>query len=122
LGITEVESAAMNPIVERATLGIYAVLLALGGVMGFVRARSKASLIAGLVSAAATLVALGLSTVASPLGRPLGALLAMVLFVFFGYRYAIRNRRFMPSGLMAVVSFVVLAIMIVLMVVNVEQT
>jgi uncharacterized membrane protein (UPF0136 family) len=112
----------MNPaVVVRATLGIYAALLALGGIMGFVRARSRASLFAGLVSAGAALVALGLSEVSSPLGRPLGALVSMALFVFFGYRYAIR-RRIMPSGLMAIISFVVLAIMIVLMLINAEQT
>src|SRR4051812_44615737 len=41
----------MNPIVDQVTLGIYAVLLALGGAVGFLKARSKASLISGLVSA-----------------------------------------------------------------------
>ena len=35
--------------------------------------------------------------------------LAITLFVLFGYRYAIRNRtKFMPNGMLAVVSVVVL--------------
>src|SRR2546421_689139 len=83
--------------------GIYAALLAAGGIMGFVKARSRPSLIAGLVSALAALVALWFSLLRSPLGFPLGMALSAVLFVFFGYRYALRNRKFMPNGMMAVV-------------------
>jgi uncharacterized membrane protein (UPF0136 family) len=102
-------------LVAHWTLGIYAVLLAMGGVMGFVKARSRPSLIAGLVSAASAVVALVLSTMQYQFGVPLGATLAIVLFLFFGYRYAKKNRLFMPNGLMAVVSFMVLAVMVVAM-------
>ncbi len=101
--------------VAQLTLGIYAVLLAMGGVMGFLKARSRPSLISGLVSAAAAVAALVLSTMQYSIGVPLGATLAIVLFLFFGYRYALRNRLFMPNGLMAVVSFVVLVVMVVAM-------
>jgi hypothetical protein len=41
--------------------------------------------------------------------------LAIVLFVFFGYRYALRNRLFMPNGLMAVVSLIVLGVMLMML-------
>src|SRR3954462_977848 len=98
----------MHPFVGHATLGIYAALLAVGGILGFVKARSRPSLIAGLISAAAALVALWFSTLRSPFGFPLGMALSIVLFVLFGYRYAVRNRKFMPSGMLAVVSLVVL--------------
>jgi uncharacterized membrane protein (UPF0136 family) len=101
-----------SPLVGQITLGVYAALLAVGGIMGFVQARSRPSLIAGLVSAVAALVALGFSTIRSPLGFPLGMTLALVLFVFFGYRYALRGRKLMPSGLMAIVSLVVLIVLI----------
>jgi uncharacterized membrane protein (UPF0136 family) len=101
----------LSPLVGQITLGIYAALLAIGGIIGFVRARSRPSLIAGLVSAVGALVALWFSTLRSPLGFPLGMTLALVLFVFFGYRYALRAHRFMPNGMMAVVSLIVLGIM-----------
>jgi uncharacterized membrane protein (UPF0136 family) len=102
----------LDPIVGHVTLGIYAALLAVGGIMGFVKARSRASLIAGLVSAAAALVALVLARHRYALGFPLGMALAIVLSLFFGYRFALRGRKFMPTGLLAVLSLVVLAIMI----------
>jgi uncharacterized membrane protein (UPF0136 family) len=103
----------MSPIVGHLTLGIYAVLLAVGGVIGFVRARSRPSLIAGVGSAVGALMALGLAIVGSRFGFPLGFTLALVLFVFFGYRYALQAHRFMPSGLMAVVSLIVVGVMAV---------
>lgn len=102
----------MHPFVGHVTLGIYALLLAVGGVMGFVKARSRPSLIAGLVSAAAAVAALALSAAGNVWGRPLGLLLAVFMFVFFGYRYALRGKVFMPSGLMAVVSLVVVLILV----------
>lgn len=102
----------ISPLIGQITLGIYAVLLAVGGVMGFVKARSHASLVSGLLSAVFAVVALGLSAMGNRLGIPLGMLLAITLFVLFGYRYALRNRTFMPSGLLAVVSLVVLSVMI----------
>src|SRR5262245_18883556 len=109
----------MHPLVPHATLGIYALLLAMGGIMGFVKARSRPSLIAGLVSAVAALVALGLSVAGNLWGRPLGLLLSVALFIFFGYRYATKNRRFMPNGMMAVVSLVVVLVLMVTMVMGV---
>jgi uncharacterized membrane protein (UPF0136 family) len=102
----------MHPFVGHATLGIYAALLSVGGIMGFLKARSKPSLIAGEVSSLAAIVALVLSIQRNAFGRPLGLLLAIVLFVFFGYRYALRGRVFMPSGLLAVVSLVVVLVLV----------
>ncbi|MCA1686570.1 MAG: TMEM14 family protein [Planctomycetia bacterium] len=101
------------PQIGQVILGIYAVLLAVGGVMGFVKARSHASLISGVLSAVFAVVALALMLMKNHnLGATLGAILAVVLFVLFGYRYAIHNRRFMPSGMLALVSLAVLAAML----------
>jgi uncharacterized membrane protein (UPF0136 family) len=49
------------------------------------------------------------------LGVPLGLILSIALFVLFGYRYAVKTRKFMPSGLLAVASLVVLAVMFLVM-------
>ena len=61
------------------------------------------------------LVALGLSAANHRLGVPLGLLLSITLFVLFGYRYAVKTRKFMPSGLLAIASLVVLAVMFLVM-------
>lgn len=102
----------IHPLIAQITLAFYAILLGVGGVMGFVKARSHPSLISGLLSAFFAVVALGLSLARNPLGIPLGMLLAITLFILFGYRYALRNRTFMPNGMLAVVSLVVLSVMI----------
>jgi uncharacterized membrane protein (UPF0136 family) len=65
-----------------------------------------------LLSAVVTFAALGLSVGKSQLGIALGLLLSIVLFVLFGYRYAAKTGKFMPSGMLAVVSLIVLAVMI----------
>jgi uncharacterized membrane protein (UPF0136 family) len=101
----------ISPLAGQIALGIYAVLLAVGGVIGFRRAGSRPSLIAGVGSAVGALVALGFSILRIPFAFPLGFTLALLLFVFFGYRYAAKGRRFMPSGLMAIVSLVVVGIL-----------
>ncbi len=102
----------IQPLIGQITLGVYAVLLAVGGVMGFVKARSHASLISGLLSAVFAGLALALMLMKNHnLGTTLGAALAMVLCILFGYRYAIHNRKFMPSGMLAVVSLVVVVVM-----------
>ncbi len=90
-------------IASLVVLAVYALLLGVGGVMGFVKAGSRPSLIAGLISAALAVGCLVLSVPNPALGRNLGMTLALLLGVFFGYRYAVRPK-WMPSGLMAVVS------------------
>jgi uncharacterized membrane protein (UPF0136 family) len=47
------------------------------------------------------------------LGFGLGAILAALLLTFFGARFA-RGRKFMPGGLMTLVSLAVLVLLVVL--------
>jgi len=105
----------ISPMVGHITLGIYAVLLAVGGAIGYVKAGSRSSLIAGSISAITAALALALSIRSNRWGVPLGLLLSISLFVLFGYRYAAKTRKFMPSGLLAVASLVVLAVMFLVM-------
>jgi uncharacterized membrane protein (UPF0136 family) len=94
----------------QVSLGIYALLLAVGGIIGYTKAGSRPSLIAGLTSAVAALIAMGLSYQNATLGMSLAAILALLLAAFFGYRFLAKTRKFMPAGLLAAVSLVILAI------------
>jgi uncharacterized membrane protein (UPF0136 family) len=83
-------------------LWVYIVLLVAGGLMGFLKAGSKASLIASVVFAIPlVLAALGI----------VPAIVADVclglLLVVFGKKY-FKGRKFMPSGLMTILSGAVL--------------
>lgn len=99
---------------EHVILIMYAMLLGVGGVMGFVKARSRPSLVMGLLSAITALLAAVLSLNNVKWGIPLGALLAGVMFIFFGYRYATGSKKFMPGGMLAVASLVVLLALMML--------
>jgi uncharacterized membrane protein (UPF0136 family) len=102
----------MNPRVGLVVLIIYTVLLIVGGVMGFVKAKSRPSLIAGVGSGIIAAVAAWISgTYNEDGGYSLGLLLAIVLFLFFGYRASV-SKKFMPAGMLAVASVAVIAVMI----------
>jgi uncharacterized membrane protein (UPF0136 family) len=80
-------------------LWIYVALLVVGGLMGLLKARSRISLIVSLVFA--TPIAL---EAAGVLKVPhLADLLIAVLLAFFITRF-MRSRKFMPAGLMILVS------------------
>ncbi len=102
----------MNPRVGLVVLIVYAVLLIVGGVIGFVKARSRPSLIAGVASGLLALGCAALSGIYNEaIGYSLALILAIGLFLFFGYR-AISVRKFMPAGMIAIVSVLVIAVMI----------
>jgi uncharacterized membrane protein (UPF0136 family) len=72
-------------------------------------------LIAGLASGAAAGVCLLVSLSNPRIGFGLGAVLAALLLAFFGSRFA-RRRKFMPGGLMTLVSLAVLVLLVILIV------
>lgn len=89
---------------------IYAILLLIGGIIGYIKASSLPSLIMG------TLFALlaGASATAmyknKDAGRISAILLSLVLTAFFCYRFVI-TQKFMPAGLMVIISLVVVGIL-----------
>jgi uncharacterized membrane protein (UPF0136 family) len=95
---------------DQIVLGLYALVLAGGGVMGYVKAGSRPSLIAGLTSGLAALACLVLTWSHPSLAVMLGIGLAVLMLVVFGIRLA-RTRKFMPSGMLLVISVVVLGIL-----------
>jgi uncharacterized membrane protein (UPF0136 family) len=106
----------LSPVAGQVALVVYAVLLAVGGIIGYTKAASRPSLIAGLASALAAIVALGLTFQNTSLGMGLGAAVAALLCLFFGYRFAVKTRKFMPAGMLAVVSLIVLAVTVMALV------
>src|SRR5262245_54331058 len=103
----------MNATTVSIVLGIYAILLAAGGVMGFVKAPSRPSLIAGLVSAGLAVIAAVLANSAQSfsIGRGLGIVLSLGLALFFGRRY-LATRKVMPAAVMTGVSALVLILLL----------
>jgi uncharacterized membrane protein (UPF0136 family) len=90
-----------------AVLGIYGLFLILGGFMGYKKAGSKASLIAGSICGAVALISAALNeAVASKAGVFLGLVLGLLMTIFFGKRF-LKSMKFMPAGLMAILSIIV---------------
>jgi len=89
-------------------LWIYIVLLLAGGLIGFLKAGSKVSLIASAVAAAALI----LTAIPGLLGKGLAGGLADAIMAALLIVFAIRltkTRKFMPSGLMLVITVLALA-------------
>lgn len=84
-------------------LWIYIALLVAGGLMGFLKAKSKMSLIMSLAFA----VPLALCARDILKVNYLADALIGVLLVFFGMRF-VKGRKFMPGGLMSIASVLAL--------------
>jgi uncharacterized membrane protein (UPF0136 family) len=95
----------MNP---HTILWIYIVLMVLGGAMGFVKAKSKASLIAS-VTFGAILSLFALDVL--PFRHHIWVLI--FLLVFFGMRLA-KSKKFMPNGMMTILTVLALALPFIL--------
>jgi uncharacterized membrane protein (UPF0136 family) len=80
-------------------LWIYIVLLFVGGLIGFLKAGSKISLITSACFAA-VLILCQLGWVFQP---SMADIVLVILLVVFSFRLA-KTKKFMPSGLMAVLS------------------
>lgn len=84
-------------------IGIYIAILLIGGLIGYVAAKSWASLIASSVSAALlTACCYGIRQ-GSKLAYCAALALISCLLLFFGYRFSL-HYQFMPAGLMTVLT------------------
>ncbi|HTV41096.1 MAG TPA: TMEM14 family protein [Candidatus Sulfotelmatobacter sp.] len=85
----------------------YDILLLIGGLIGFFKSGSKASLITSAV-AAALLILTRLPGVFQPsFGRGLANVIMAALIVIFAWRLT-KTKKFMPNGLMMILTVVVL--------------
>jgi len=90
-------------------LWIYIILLLVGGLIGFFKAKSKMSLITSVVFA----VLLALTTLRGVFQPQFARIFATILLAALGIVFTIRfvkTNKFMPSGLMLVLTFAVLAL------------
>jgi len=88
-------------------LPVYIVLLLAGGLMGYLKAGSKVSLITSAVFA----VALGVAGYAPlPYGPQVILALLILLLVVFAVRL-FKTRKFMPAGLMVILTVVALLLL-----------
>jgi uncharacterized membrane protein (UPF0136 family) len=86
-------------------LWIYIVLLVLGGLIGFLKAKSRVSLIMSVSFAAL----LSLCAAHSVFQYYVADILLAALLVVFGIRLS-KTKKFMPSGLMLILTLVALAL------------
>ena len=84
---------------------VYGMIMILGGIAGFVKVGSKASLISGVGFGLVLLVS-GFGVWQGSQNCLVGAeIIALLLVVLFAIRYA-KKRRFMPAGVLAILSVV----------------
>jgi uncharacterized membrane protein (UPF0136 family) len=90
-------------------LWAYIVLLLVGGLIGFFKAKSKVSLITSAVFAAVLVLAVSPGIFQPVTARILVNVILALLLVVFAVRLA-KTKKFMPSGLMLAVTIASLAL------------
>jgi uncharacterized membrane protein (UPF0136 family) len=108
--------AGMDSQTTAVVIWVYGALILLGGIVGFIKAKSKPSLIAGGISGA-VLLACGWavwndSEGARDFGLWFAVALAIILMMFFAARF-MKSKKIMPAGLMAGLSFAALVMLVV---------
>ncbi len=92
----------MNSI-SNLTSKIYGALLILGGIMGFVKAHSKMSLLTGVMSGILVFLACNIGAKNAKNGYLFVSAISLMLSIFFVLRFS-HSHVFMPSGLMSILS------------------
>jgi uncharacterized membrane protein (UPF0136 family) len=90
-------------------LWVYIVLLLAGGLIGFLKAKSKVSLILSSVFAALLILTAVKGILDEQFARTLANILMALLLVVFSIRLT-KTKKFMPSGLLLFLTIAVLAL------------
>ncbi len=90
---------------------VYGFFVFIGGMIGYAKAHSLPSLVVGVVSAIILIASSIAMFKQSILGAFVGIALTILLALFFSYRY-IQSYKFMPAGLMVLLSLIVIVIFI----------
>ncbi|MFW9261074.1 TMEM14 family protein [Nostoc sp. CALU 546] len=89
----------------------YGILSIIGGIIGYIQATSRVSLLSGSISGLLLIFAAYFQLQGQAWGSILAVLVTAVLVVFFVFRLA-KTRKFMPAGLMTILGMVSLAVMV----------
>ena len=81
------------------SLVILSILVLLGGILGYAKAKSRASLVAGIISSSLLAAAFMLTQTQASLGILFGLVVTICLIIVFAIRLK-KTRKFMPGGLM----------------------
>lgn len=90
---------------------LYGLLLLIGGIIGHVKANSLASLIMGITFSILAIASAYALWKNKAIGDLSAKIISLVLAAFFVYRYLL-TEKFMPAGLMVLLSVAVFAILI----------
>jgi len=82
---------------------IYGLLVAIGGLIGYAKAKSKVSLISGLGSGLVLAIAAYLTLNSPANGLTLATIVAVILLIVFSIRWS-KTKTLMPSGMMTILS------------------
>ena len=96
----------MSVFTGQVILSVYGVLLIVGGMMGYVKSKSRVSLFAGAISGGICVGAAWLSVDQPSEGFTIGSLVAFLLAGVFINRFA-KTRKIMPAAVVLVMSLVV---------------
>jgi uncharacterized membrane protein (UPF0136 family) len=94
---------------QNTVLWIYIVLLLVGGMIGFLKAGSKISLITSSVAAALLILTAMPGVFTFTFRRNLADIIMAALLIVFAIRLT-KTRKFMPSGMMLVLTLAALAL------------
>ena len=92
---------------DSLVLWIYIALLVVGGLIGFLKGKSKVSLNMSVAFAAALAICNINGLLDAKLARTIADVLMVLLLVVFGMRLA-KTKKFMPAGMMLIVTLVAL--------------
>ncbi|MEM8719270.1 MAG: TMEM14 family protein [Cyanobacteria bacterium P01_G01_bin.39] len=101
----------MNIVAISATIA-YGLLAGLGGIWGYLKSQSKASLISGCVSGVLLLLFAVMQIQGSNLALLGSRIITLLLVVVFGIRLS-KTGKFMPSGIMLVAGIIALSCLFV---------
>jgi len=90
---------------------IYGALTIIGGMIGYLKSRSKASIISGSIAGFLLILSGLIQLQGQPWGLLLGLSISLGLIIIFGIRFN-KTRQYMTAGLMTFLGAVVFAVML----------